>query len=196
VCSQVFDHTSVLRFLETWTGVTEPNISPWRRAACGDLTSTLDFTGAGSFPPLPAQVPTSSPRPTCPTPPGNQTFPPTRPKPGPSPVQAGVRPGGTGPVRIDFANTGKAGAHFYVHAGAAARTDDPWRYTVETGKVLTDYWATGTPTGANDLTAIGPSGFTGNRVTTTTHGRLSSGTHRPRTTCTSRCPTPAPSRSP
>ncbi|MFI5783402.1 phosphocholine-specific phospholipase C [Nocardia sp. NPDC051570] len=43
VNSQVFDHTSVLRFLETWTGVAEPNISPWRRAVCGDLTSCFDF---------------------------------------------------------------------------------------------------------------------------------------------------------
>ena len=43
VNSQVFDHTSVLRFLEVWTGVHEPNISAWRRAICGDLTSCFDF---------------------------------------------------------------------------------------------------------------------------------------------------------
>ncbi|MFH8473656.1 phosphocholine-specific phospholipase C [Streptomyces sp. NPDC018000] len=41
--SQVFDHTSVLRFLELVTGVREPNISQWRRAVCGDLTSCFDF---------------------------------------------------------------------------------------------------------------------------------------------------------
>jgi len=41
--SQVFDHTSVLRFLELWTGVKEPNISRWRRDICGDLTSCFDF---------------------------------------------------------------------------------------------------------------------------------------------------------
>ncbi len=47
VCSQVFDHTSILQFLETWlthkTGraVHEPNISPWRRAVCGDLSSVF-----------------------------------------------------------------------------------------------------------------------------------------------------------
>ncbi len=44
VNSQVFDHTSVLRFLERVTGVREPNISDWRRAVCGDLTSCFDFT--------------------------------------------------------------------------------------------------------------------------------------------------------
>ena len=43
VNSQVFDHTSVIQFLERWTGVREPNISNWRRTACGDLTSTFDF---------------------------------------------------------------------------------------------------------------------------------------------------------
>jgi phospholipase C len=42
--SQVFDHTSVLRFLEQWTGVEEPNISAWRRSICGDLTSAFDFS--------------------------------------------------------------------------------------------------------------------------------------------------------
>lgn len=41
VCSEPFDHTSVLRFLEAFTGVREPNISDWRRATFGDLTSAL-----------------------------------------------------------------------------------------------------------------------------------------------------------
>ncbi len=44
VNSQVFDHTSVIRFLERWTGVHEPNISAWRRAIGGDLTSCFDFS--------------------------------------------------------------------------------------------------------------------------------------------------------
>lgn len=41
--SQVFDHTSVLQFLEKVTGVEEPNISEWRRSVCGDMTSCFDF---------------------------------------------------------------------------------------------------------------------------------------------------------
>jgi phospholipase C len=41
VSSETFDHTSVLKFLERLTGVTEPNISDWRRRATGDLTSAL-----------------------------------------------------------------------------------------------------------------------------------------------------------
>jgi phospholipase C len=47
VCSEVFDHTSILKFLEKFlsnkTGkeIKEPNISDWRRTVCGDLTSTF-----------------------------------------------------------------------------------------------------------------------------------------------------------
>ena len=43
VCSQVFDHTSVIRFMEALTGVSEPNISQWRRRVCGNLMSAFDF---------------------------------------------------------------------------------------------------------------------------------------------------------
>ncbi|MET9400444.1 phosphocholine-specific phospholipase C [Kitasatospora sp. NPDC002965] len=54
VNSQVFDHTSVLRFMEQVTGVAEPNISAWRRAVCGDLTSCFDFAAPNhSIPQLP-----------------------------------------------------------------------------------------------------------------------------------------------
>ncbi|MDG6094055.1 phospholipase C, phosphocholine-specific [Acetobacter sp. AN02] len=44
VCSEVFDHTSVLRFMEARFGVAELNITPWRRSVCGDLTSAFDFS--------------------------------------------------------------------------------------------------------------------------------------------------------
>jgi len=54
VCSDVFDHTSLLRFLETRFGVEVPNLSAWRRATCGDLTSALDFAAPDpSLPKLP-----------------------------------------------------------------------------------------------------------------------------------------------
>ncbi|MGD0881933.1 MAG: alkaline phosphatase family protein [Acidimicrobiales bacterium] len=41
IVSDVFDHTSQLRFLESLFGVTAPNITAWRRSVTGDLTSTL-----------------------------------------------------------------------------------------------------------------------------------------------------------
>ena len=43
LCSDQFDHTSLLRFLETRFGVEVPNLSPWRRENAGDLTSAFDF---------------------------------------------------------------------------------------------------------------------------------------------------------
>lgn len=52
VCSEQFDHTSVLQLLEKFTGVREPNISAWRRRTFGDLTSAFRIAGAGSKPPV------------------------------------------------------------------------------------------------------------------------------------------------
>src|SRR5579863_10308859 len=43
VNSQVFDHTSLIRFVEQRFGPLEPNITPWRRAVTGDLTSAFNF---------------------------------------------------------------------------------------------------------------------------------------------------------
>jgi phospholipase C len=43
VSSDLFDHTSVLRFLETRFGAEVPNLSAWRRGAVGDLTSAFNF---------------------------------------------------------------------------------------------------------------------------------------------------------
>jgi phospholipase C len=55
VCSQNFDHTSVLQFLEQVTGVREPNISPWRRRTFGDLTAAFRFgEPPAASPPLPS----------------------------------------------------------------------------------------------------------------------------------------------
>jgi len=46
LCSDPFDHTSILRFLETRFGVEVPNLSQWRREATGDLTSAFNFIKA------------------------------------------------------------------------------------------------------------------------------------------------------
>jgi len=44
----------VLRFLEVLTGLTIPNITAWRRATFGDLTSAFGAQAAGGrFPRLP-----------------------------------------------------------------------------------------------------------------------------------------------
>ncbi len=55
VASEVADHTSMLRFLETRFGVRVPNLSAWRRRHTGDLTSTLHMRRADvSVPKLPS----------------------------------------------------------------------------------------------------------------------------------------------
>jgi phospholipase C len=55
VASDVFDHTSQLRFLEERFGVRAPNLSAWRRKNSGDLTATLHMRHAdASAPSLPS----------------------------------------------------------------------------------------------------------------------------------------------
>ncbi len=46
VCSDTFDHTSMLRFIETRyaaSGMRVPNLSAWRRGVTGDLTTALNL---------------------------------------------------------------------------------------------------------------------------------------------------------
>jgi phospholipase C len=51
IASETFDHTSVLQFLEAFTGVTIPNITSWRRQTFGNLLSAF------GFPQFPSAVP-------------------------------------------------------------------------------------------------------------------------------------------
>jgi phospholipase C len=54
VSSDVFDHTSILRFLEARFGAEVPNLSEWRRSVTGDLTSAFNFAAPdASVPDLP-----------------------------------------------------------------------------------------------------------------------------------------------
>jgi phospholipase C len=43
LCSEAFDHTSLLRFIEARFGVEVPNLSEWRRENTGDLTAAFNF---------------------------------------------------------------------------------------------------------------------------------------------------------
>jgi phospholipase C len=55
VCSQVFDHTSVVQLLEnllshkTGKQIRETNVTPWRRAVCGDLSSVFQTASAATL---------------------------------------------------------------------------------------------------------------------------------------------------
>ena len=172
VCSEVFDHTSVLRFLEARFGVAEPNISAWRRAVCGDLTSIFDFSGSHTaWPNLPGttgypaqadqQCSTlpAPPVPATPSMPGAESTGTRRARalPYELDIQGSVN-SSSGRYVLEFINTGTAGAVFQVYA--SNRTDGPWRYTVESGKSLSDYWSAKTYTKSiYQLEAHGPNGF-------------------------------------
>ncbi len=169
VNSQVFDHTSVIRFLETRFGVMEPNITPWRRAVCGDLTSAFDFQTPNDAPlrqPLPATAPLaertraikghSKPAtPAAPQAPVQAAGPrPSRALPYALEVDAQVTNTG---VRLRFRNAGAAGAVFHVY-DRQRLTEVPRRYTVEAGKTLNGLWSEATD-GRYDLWILGPNGF-------------------------------------
>jgi phospholipase C len=58
ISSDLFDHTSVLRFLEARFGAEVPNLSAWRRATVGDMTSAFNFQKMDpSIPALPSTSP-------------------------------------------------------------------------------------------------------------------------------------------
>jgi phospholipase C len=172
VTSEVFDHTSVGRFIEKRFDVTIPAISPWHRAICGDLTSAFDFEHPNSrrFPRLPdvsnyAQIEAVS-----------KTLPPAAPPATPQPLyqQTGMRWSRAlpyelnvharirrnGRVELQFVNSGRQGAVFHVY-DKLHLDRIPRRYTVEVGKTLTDdAWDTQAgDDGVYDLNVYGTNGF-------------------------------------
>ena len=171
VNSQVFDHTSVIRFIEQRFGVVEPNISPWRRAVTGDLTSMFDFrepdrSALHSFPStanaLERVVASSKlPPPVVPT---TQAVPlqergqrPTRALPYTLAVDDISARDGQAGLKLDFVNDGSAAAVFSVYAGTAGV--GPWFYTVGPGQRVSDRMP-GLATDAPYTIAVhGPNGF-------------------------------------
>jgi phospholipase C len=179
VCSEVFDHTSILRFLERRFGVAEPNISAWRRTVCGDLTSMFDFANPDAGRPdslfatghrvyldradalcrMRATGPLPSPLPRPQSLPVQETL-----AGGTRPARAlpyrlaadGARAGEL--FRINFANSGKAGAVFTVYD--LRHDGGPWYYTLAPGDAFTETWAlSGFQDGRYDLRVHGPNGF-------------------------------------
>ncbi|MET8564031.1 phosphocholine-specific phospholipase C [Streptomyces flaveolus] len=169
VCSETLDHTSIIRFIERRFGVQEPNISPWRRAICGDLTSAFDFsrkdTGRIVLPSTAGYRPKDHDRHPdyVPKPPASGTLPrqeqgsrPTRPLKY-APVVDGSADTAAGKFTLTFGSGAHAGAVFLVTSNS--RTDGPWTYTTEAGKTLSDTWNSAYSGGDYDLTVHGPNGF-------------------------------------
>ena len=58
ISSETFDHTSVLRLLETRYGVKVPNLTKWRRKNTADLVEAFNFAAKPDFS-VPSLPPTS-----------------------------------------------------------------------------------------------------------------------------------------
>ncbi|WP_395348759.1 phosphocholine-specific phospholipase C [Variovorax sp. UC122_21] len=175
VNSQAFDHTSVLRFIEARFGVKETNISAFRRAVCGDLTSAFNFANPNNetLPTLAGRTTRGAadqlrsdqeklaqvPLPLDPQLPRQATG--TRPSRAlPYELHTSARADATGgSVRLIFANTGKAAAVFHVYD--RLHLDRlPRRFMVEPGKTLDDAWnAVSDDSGFYDLWVLGPNGY-------------------------------------
>ncbi|HVJ54689.1 MAG TPA: phospholipase C, phosphocholine-specific [Aliidongia sp.] len=173
VSSEVFDHTSLIRFIEArfakqYPGLIEPQISPWRLAVVGDLTAVFDFENPNAIPPsLPSTAayapPDRSSHPDSPiTLPTNQVMP--KQEPGirraralPYDLHVQAQPDfSDGVLRLTFVNTGKAAAVFQVRDGAGGAL--PRTYTVEPNKQLSDKWSPAA-SGLYDVAVYGPNGF-------------------------------------
>jgi phospholipase C len=166
VCSQIFDHSSIIRFLEKWTGVAEPNISAWRRQVCGDLTSAFDFDHPDySYPALPIPVAVNCGSGNTPAVPSPQTLPLQESgtlKTRPLPYQlnaASYADCENGRFYITMTNAGSVSGHLAVYPNAF-RTDGPYQYDVAPGGSSSDYFSVILFGGGNyDLTCYGPNGF-------------------------------------
>ncbi|MFJ5723660.1 phosphocholine-specific phospholipase C [Streptomyces sp. NPDC093149] len=169
VCSETFDHTSILRFMENRFGVRETNISPWRRAICGDLTSAFDFslkiTDPADLPDTAGYAPPDRDRHNSyvPRPPAQGTLPRQEAGARPSrplsyvPYVDGAADLTTGKYKLTFSAGDQAGAAFQVRS--QKRTDGPWTYTAAAGKPVSDSWNSVYSGGSYDLTVHGPNGF-------------------------------------
>ncbi|KUF14958.1 phosphocholine-specific phospholipase C [Streptomyces silvensis] len=160
VCSEVFDHTSVVRFLEKWTGVREPNIGDWRRTVAGDLTSAFDFHRGYRQPEVeqPGEIPVFSGR-WQPKPPEKQSMPVQEPglrraRPLPYQPDADLKRAKDGTLKVRLRNGGRRSAHFALYPYAAEFPVPQHQDVAHEGS-----WALPEKSDAYHFTVTGPNGF-------------------------------------
>ncbi|MDR5783045.1 phospholipase C, phosphocholine-specific [Caballeronia sp. LZ065] len=176
VNSQVFDHTSIIRFIEarfanSATPLSEPNISAWRRAVCGDLTTAFDFshpdqrsaslgTASSNMDPSGSTVSAA--------PPSSQALP---------ALSAGRRVASRLPyeffaeakvdpigktVNLSFTNTGSAGVSLQLRRCLIGGSDAPRHYTIAQDSTQRAQVKDASPfnsDNAYDLAVYGPNGY-------------------------------------
>ncbi len=152
ICSQLSDHTSVIRFLEQWlstkklgtgTGSKDSNqcalISDWRRSICGDLTEAFDFSRKDSSMRInPAtNFHNGIALAAVPDP---QTFPLQPPI---TRTACRLRHAFAVEARMEakrlsflFTNTGTIGTSFIAYSKPMSDAQTPYHYTIEAGKSL------------------------------------------------------------
>ncbi|HVY30282.1 MAG TPA: phospholipase C, phosphocholine-specific [Polyangiaceae bacterium] len=175
VNSELCDHTSLIRFLEARfgdhrPGLIESNITPWRRAVTGDLTSAFDFKkpspGVVALPSTSGYAPPDYDNHPdyVPAVPATQALPKQEP---------GVRPARALPYELHaladvdtltdkltlrFDNRGQRAAVLQVRSGN--NQHGPWTYTVGAHAHLADEWDYGAMgQDSFDLAVHGPNGF-------------------------------------
>ena len=177
VVSQVFDHTSVIQFIEERFNVSLPVISPWRRTVAGNLLSAFDFDHPDySWPVFPdtsdyvhqsIEQCRNLPPPEIPA---NQVFPTqeqgtriSRALPYEFIVSDSALSLTDGSVMLDVSvrNTGGAGAAFLLVDNINLAKADPRHYTVEAGKGIVDHLSFAAPSGSSNYraTLVGANGF-------------------------------------
>jgi phospholipase C len=171
VDSNVYDHTSMLQFLATWTGVKPVNITPWRASVTGDLTSAFDFR-APDFS-IPANIPTLDQTWALTQLSGGSTTPPAEGAQQMPTQEPGTRPHrptvhqpfadvtvdrGTGQVSAVLTSTGQVGVSFAVYP------DDYLAFTSTPVTVLASapgsyVWDATQAGGRYAFSVYGPDGF-------------------------------------
>ncbi len=175
VNSQVFDHTSMIRFIERrfgaeYPGIMEGNVTKWRRAVSGDLTSAFNFVTPNDatvkLPSTVAYIPPDNQRHPdyVPVPPTVQALPVQEPGLRPAravPYESHVRAATdltNGAVTIYLGNSGKVAAVYQVYS--ADGQSGPWTYTVAPDTELSETWnLTSNGQTDYDLSVFGPNGF-------------------------------------
>ena len=172
VNSQAFDHTSVIQFIQArfgaqYGGLNEANITPWRRAVAGDLTSAFDFKTPNNkvvvLPDTASFVPPDAERHPdyVPTVPLHQAVP-TQ-EPGVRPARAlpyqphayGSADAGSKTFSITLENFGTQTTAFHVRS---QKGDAPRAYTVGSELSVSDAWPVAAD-GSYLLDVHGPNGF-------------------------------------
>ncbi|MFC0551106.1 phosphocholine-specific phospholipase C [Planotetraspora thailandica] len=164
VCSETFDHSSTVRFLETWLGIKAPDLGAWRRQVVGDLTSAFDFANPVAAPPVPEIMPETpadgafTPGRWYPVVPDEQRMPVQ--EPGTKPARAlPYQPDAWARARrravdITMSNSGNSSAHLALY-GYMGELDRPQHFDVVDTHRESIYF----PTDVYDLVLTGPNGF-------------------------------------